>query len=563
MHIDDNDLDLTGAAASFDIPAGDVDTVLTRARKRSRRQRAGLATVTTIAVVAGAVAFIGTRGDRDGRIGVATQPGGVARLGDAGLRWTRADNVEGLAWSPSISGDGPVYALSTGKGEKAVEGTRQNGYVYRSTDGVDWTSASKLGTDLYLSDLAPGSGRVYAVGTGPATAMTANRKPASDVLAGWSDDDGKTWSKAHLPVDVIGMAPHTLTLSVVDTAIATSDKGTVAVAQLQAALDVPALLPAGAAAPNGWATTATGVDVLGPKRDNPCPAGTSLDNGGEPATKPDEVMPTYCMKPGTDGRDPTVLSPQDARGVTASYTWDQLHVDGDLLRAARHQPFAFFAPAGSTQFERVQMADASISAPITLEHDAAGFDLVAAQWVDPVVAKQARPGMTVLHSPDGRQWEQAPPQDGLDWFGGAGQLGGRAALLGGGTDGAFLLRKTDTGWGRTPLDDLVPHAPNTQFNLGSGGVGPAGVAVVLMETPDDATMRANPQQRWQPTYHLLTSRDGVTWQAQSLEDVAGQPVTGVSGIVVTADRIVVTFLQTRTDASAATAPRITMVGTPR
>lgn len=74
-----------------------------------------------------------------------------------------------------------------------------------------------------------------------------------------------------LPVDMAAVGAKALRASVGDTEVAAGPDGVVAVARLFAMLDVPALLPAGVKAPNGWVATATGVDVLGAGIPAACP----------------------------------------------------------------------------------------------------------------------------------------------------------------------------------------------------------------------------------------------------------------------------------------------------
>jgi len=551
-----HDLNLDDAANRFDIPAGDVDAVVSRGRTRSQRRRAVMATVTTIAVVTGAASFIGTRGtDGDGDdTNVAAEVSGDAKLGDDQFTWTRSESAKGLTWAPAVGGSGQLYALSTGPGERMSESVRQNGHVYRSSDGVDWQSVSRLGSDMFLSDLAPSSERLYAVGTGPATAVAGRTAKSSELIAGWSDDGGKTWSKAALPFDMKAVAAKTLNSSVTDTEVAASPKGTLAAAVVRAALDVPALLPAGATAPNGWATTATGVDVLGPKKSRSvCPAGTTAEKGGDPGqTRATEVGPTYCHDENAPDRSSTtVVSPQDARGVTASYTWDQLGVTGDLLRAARGELVAFFAEPGSTDFVRVDTGSEQAGAPLLAIAAEDGFDIVKSSAPKPMGPAV----MSVLHSADGRTWAPTSTDSKMAFASYAGLLGATPVVLGGSEQGApVMMRRTPTGWVSTDLSPLVARPADTEVFIGSAGVGPAGAAVSVSITNE---------QRDESVNRLLTTRDGVTWHDQSVDELAGRKVGGVGMVVVTGERVVVSTYLPKTDGKAETAPRLTLIGTPR
>ena len=562
-----NDLHLDDAANTFDIPPGDVDAVVSRGRSRTQRRRALLATVTTIAVVAGATTFIGTRGDDGdgGRTQIATAINGKATLGEDQFTWTRREGAQSLAWAMGIGGSGRLYALSTGPGERMSDNVRRNGHVWRSTDGVDWQSVSRLSSDMFLSDLAPASERLYAVGTGPSTAAVPGRPTnASDLIAGWSDDGGETWNKAVLPFDMKAVAAKSTLASITDTEIASSPKGTVAIAAARANLDVPALLPDGAKAPNGWAISATGVDVLGPKRDNVCPPGTTAEKSGEDreSTKPAEVGPVYCFDENAPDPKGTVVSPQDARGVTASYTWDQLGISGDTVHAARGDLVAFFAEPGSTDFERVDLGDVQgEGGPLLAVAAEDGFDIVRAIHAP----LSGYPGtVSILHSVDGRTWAPAATDKGMDFPSSAGLLGTTPVVFGGTEQGRpVMMRRDGATWVTTDLSSLVSRPANAEVFLSSAGVGPAGVAVaVMIQEMDDKGGTREPSAA-APVTRLLTSRDGVSWHDQSLDDIAGRKTGSVNMIVVTGDRLIVSALLPKTDDKAEVAPRLTLVGTPR
>jgi hypothetical protein len=568
-----NDLHLDDVANTFDIPPGDVDAVVSRARSRTQRRRALMATVTTIAVVTGAVSFIGTRGDDgdDDSTNVATEIVGDAKLGDDQFTWTSTESAKGLAWAPAVGGSGQLYALSTGPGERMGDTVRQNGHVYRSADGVDWQSVSRLSSDMFLSDLAPASERLYAVGTGPATAVAG--KPtsakASDLIAGWSDDGGETWNKAVLPFDMRAVAAKSINTFVMDTEVASSPKGTLAVAAVRTNLDVPALLPDDAKAPNGWVTTADGVDVLGPRKTTSvCPAGTTAEKGGprrvETDTKPGEVGPTYCFNENADDRSPestTIVTPQEAQGVTATYTWDQLGVSGDVLRAARGELIGFFAEPGSTDFTRLDMGAVQVGSPLFAIAAEDGFDIIKSSAPSP---KGERSHMSVLHSSDGRTFAPVASDPSMAFASYAGLLGSTPVVFGGTEDGKpVMLRRGAASWTATDLSGLVTHPSDTMVYMGSAGVGPAGAAVSVMIAPMETKDGRTEPRAEQPVTRLLTTRDGVTWHDQSIDDLAGRKTGGVGMIAVTGDRLVVTALLPKTDDKAEVAPRLTLIGTPR
>lgn len=558
-------LDLKGAASRLRIPAGSMDAVMERATRRSHRRRRAVATITTLGVVAVTAGGINLAGRGDDGTPLVTA-GGVIR-GESGLTWRQVAPASALGFATPSDGTGPVYALSTAAGQTDFgKNYRQNSVVWRSDDGVEWSAASALGDDLYLSDLATRDSRVYAVGTGPATAAVG-AKGVVDLMVGWSDDGAKSFQRNRLPLDTAAIAAKSIRSGVTDTEVATGPTGTVAVAKLYSTLNVRALLPAGVTAPNGWTTSATGVDLLGPGTAPACPATegqgatatTVVPRGGDP--RPGEIEPTWC---GDENGMTAQFGPQEGRGVTASYTWAQLGVDGDLLRAVLGQPVAFFAPAGSTAFERVELPGLSgISpGPVVLESGDEGFDLL-------VGSGGAKPGdprsttMTVLHSDDGRAWTDAGQAlGGLGWSVAAGRLNGRLTVVGDSEAGAVVVRSDGAGgWTTSPLSAAVdPDTIAGRFHVYAAGVGPLGIVVVGATAPE-----VQGRNDVNPPVRLLVSRDGVTWSDQSVEELAGQPVAGVTRVSIEGQRAIVTANLPRPggpSSKPSPSKQIALVGTP-
>lgn len=617
-HHDDFDLDLSQAAETLHIPPGDVDAVVNRGRRRARRRRTAVATMTTVAVVAATVTGFGLldRGDR----GVPVAAGGGVRRGESGIRWERVSSSSALGFARTIEGTGPVYALSTAPGDVDPNPRNHSRVLWKSDDGVEWQSVSKLSDDLFLADLSSAGSRIYAVGTGPATAAVAGQRPAVDLIVGWSDDGGKTWRKAKLPLDMQAIAARTTLSGVRFTEVAAGAKGTVAVAVPYGALDMAKVLPAGVSAPNGWAITDDGVDLLGPRSSNPCPAGTSEHPPGEPKPAPaespppptetpppfrkappppadvtatsgppdgpdrpaaaaavaqptraqpttGEVHPTFCYR---GEADPLELSPQQAQGVTRHYTWPELGVEKDLLAAVRGQAVAFTAEHGSSKFERVELSGGEgIYGPVTVGAGDDGFDLIGARWsgIDARLRRQPPP-MAVLHSVDGREWtpgDLATP--GLGSVTAAGQLGGRTTLIGqGDRDDPVLIRADGAGgWTSTPLGDVISRPAGSHLGVAGAAVGPFGVVAVVAVVP----ARAEEPSEMVPAppepgvaFRLLVSRDGVVWDDHPLDELAGGQVNGVGSVVVTSQQAVVTAIlgQNRPGAGQKI-QRATLVGT--
>jgi hypothetical protein len=557
------DHDLQATAAGFDIPSGDVDTVVDRARQRTHRRKRVQATASTIAVVVALVSGVMVFDTNDKATPVATV-GHAAQRGDIGLRWHKVDPSSVLGMAADAGGTGPLYALSTGAGEKPTERTRMNGVVWRSDDGIEWQAASRLGSDLYLSDLASGADRLYAVGTGPATTSIAGRKPFNDAYAGWSDDGGKSFAKARLPIDTAAIAAHATSSGVGLARIATGARGTVAIVSMSTEPDVASLLPAGATAPNGWAVSDAGIDVLGPRPDDDgCPAGSTTkelmaraqgDVSVPDSTVPGRIPPTFCFK--SEREAPIQVTPQDARGVTRSYSWAELGVSGDVVSAFRSEAMTFVAPPGSTAFERVDPPADNVGFTPYLLGDDDGFTLITQK----TSYSPDQSPFEVLRSADGRTWTPAGSVPG--WVQSAGRLGSTDAVVASEqtADGGSvprLYRSTEGNeWAPTDLSTLVDTPADSDGGVWASDIGPFGVAAVFSVMPRQERLRA------QPTFYILSSRDGITWQVDALEGLAGMKIGGVPRVLVTRDSIVINAIKAGTDTTGTQpAEKITLVGT--
>jgi len=560
--------ELAAAANSIPMSLGDVDKVTALGRRRRARRRGALSGVTALALVASIATLANV--NHDAPTNVATF--GAVTRGDVDLEWEVLSTSDGLGMSGSdVNGAGPFYALSTAAGRADVGKNRPSRVLWRSDDGVSWTAATTLGNDLFLSDLAPADGRVYAVGTAPAQAGVKRR---GDLVAGWSDNGGKTFSKTTLPIDWAGIESGSATTQLLGTQIASSDKGTIVTATVHAALDVPRLLPQGAAAPDGWATTATGVDVLGPEKDKlECPAGTTPARdakmveargtnraGGigpveQADTRPKarEVDPEWCVTD-DDKRESVMVTPQEQRGVVRSFTWSELGVTGDLLDAATRQLFGFFAPKDTTDFTRVDLgAVRADTAYVDADED--GFHIFASSNV----AGSNTADTVDLSSEDGRIWTSIAGPREMQWVSAAGTVAGRRIVIGDSATGTLVARADGAGgWAVTPLSSVIDPAlsggrPVHSF---SAGIGALGVVVAATPTVDDAN-----QSAVAPTL-LVFSRDGSTWEDQSVEQIAGRAVGVPLRIFVSGQRAVVSLSGGSTREGEAPKPQTILVGTP-
>jgi hypothetical protein len=484
-----NDLDLRKEGRSLAIPSGDVDAVVGRGATLARRRHRAIAGGMAVILAASAVSYMAlTRDGKPTRVLIGDGPTTEIRRGDAGIRWEKVPVRSGLTWTNNRS-EG-LYAVSTAPGRGDPNNPDMRPVLWHSADGVEWADVRALG-DLYLGDLADRGARLYGVGTGPASAAVAGKKPVSDLVVGWSDNGGRDWARRNLPVDVRAMAAKTRRIGVGQVEVAATDQAVVAVASFIGELDVPALLPDGQTAPNGWVTTDNGVDVLG---DGPeCPAGTSStppdERGSKPRRQetnnepPGEQYSYECFK--ADGTAESV-SPQDSRGVKASYTWEQLGVNDDLRRAVRNEPFVFVAAAGTTDFTPATVP--ALSGKLgnaLLDTNGDGLLLVVNERGD--LKSRGEPKSVVLRSTDGRTWSAAPTPPGFQYALGLGRLGQRTALLGGGAGGATMwLANPDGTWSPSSLAGAVdPEASkDARVELVGADVGPLGVVAVVSVVRD-------------------------------------------------------------------------------
>jgi hypothetical protein len=479
---------LPALADTLPVPPGRLDAVLARSAERRRRaQQARLTSLTLVVVlVAGLVA---SRLDSPGKGQVTvSSTNSSLRRGNTGITWRRTDTTDALGWTDSQTAGGALYALSTAPGPAdPTARTAPARALYKSDDGVRWTPAATLGGDLFLSDLSARGDRLYGLGTGTASAVTTTGRSVADLTVSWSDDGAKTWKKTALPVDLRAIAAKATTVSVGTPRIAAGPRGVVAVASVNAELDLSTVLPAGVTAPNGYALSDSGVDILGPG--SGCPAGssaqpagspsppTTIRSGTTPATTPGQVQATTCYP--ARGGTASMVTPQAAQGVVRSFTWAQLGVGGDLLQAVQGGAMAFSSTDGTT-FERAALPDGRVGA----------LDLVAGDDGFTLVGLTNAPGKAaaaiVLRSDDGRAWVRSaiPPVPGVPRA--LGQLDGRVSMVGVGPADPTVSVLGGGGWSTSSLRDALDPGvvEKGSVSLEGAAVGPLGVVAVLSVTPD-------------------------------------------------------------------------------
>jgi hypothetical protein len=324
-------------------------------------------------------------------------------------------------------------------------------------------------------------------------------------------------------------------------------------------------------APDGWATTATGVDDLGPAKDQtPCPDGyttdkSALEANGESSRsakvadsrdrerdlpRQREVEPGWCFA--ADGSDSGVsVTPQEMRGIVRSVTWDELGVNGDARLAASKHLFGFFAAANSTDFERVDLGGAR-SDMAYLDADDDGFNVFASG----ITYGSSPAGSVDLHSVDGKTWTSADGPADLNWISAAGTVNGVRTVVGDNSTGAVVARADGNGgWVVTPLAGVVDSNGRPVHTM-AAGVGGLGVIVALYPEYDEKDGVNLP-----PTL-LAFSRDGVTWENHPVEQLAGHKVGVPLRVIVSGTRAVVALSGGSSADGTEPKPQTILVATP-
>lgn len=528
--------DLPVAAKEMLVPEGNVNAVLVRAARRRRHRRRVQATslMLAAAVAAGGLA-VQLRSDSERPLDVASTAGALRR-GETGVVWRHGDTRNALAYVRTQTIGGTLYALSTAPGPAdPFARTQPPQVLYRSRDGVDWTPIDRNGGVSFLADLSARGERLYGVGTTTASVVTTTGRDVADVAIHWTDDGASTWHRTMLGVDLAAIAAKSSSVQMGSMSIAAGEKGVVAVVGVTAQLDLTTVLPAGVGAPNGWAVGDGGIDILG--AGTACPAGTTSRPGappGPPTTVrpvaggagPGQVGASPCYQ--ADGT-PALVTPQQMRGVTRSFTWADLGIGGDLLRAVLGTPMAFWSADGMS-FERVDAPLRGLSsAQVTTVGD--GFVIVAQQNAGGISRAVA------LRSADGRRWSPPTATDGRLFASSLGEVRGRAAVVGNGEDGPTVAHLDSGGWRTGALAQLIdpPVMEKESSFLIGGAVGPLGiVAVVQVREP-------RPRED-SIAYHLLFSRDGETWSTTLLSELVDGPIASVGNVLVTENRIIVTVI---------------------
>ncbi len=227
---------LHDTASELDVPSIGVSAVRRHGSTRQHRRRAGIATVSAVALLgAGALTVqrlshnpspstgpAATANDSEptstqiGTFSTAAprDPGSsgepVQRV-DSAFVWNAvepgsAEAVTNLVWGIGPTQEAPYFAWSTAPGP-IVEGEFRP-VLYRSDDGIRWApAANDTFTEPQVSKrgLASQNGVLFAFGTAAATAAIP-QGGAGDAVVDVSSDGGASWQTQVLPLDLRGLA---------------------------------------------------------------------------------------------------------------------------------------------------------------------------------------------------------------------------------------------------------------------------------------------------------------------------------------------------------------------
>jgi len=412
-----------------------------------------------------------------------------------------------------------LYALSTAPGPAdPTSRTPPPKVLYRSSDGVNWAPTGRTTGDLYLADLSTKGDRLYAVGTGTAAVVTTKGRPVADLAVSWSDDAAQTWRRTTLGIDLVAIAAKAADVQVGSLSIAAGAGGVVAVAGVTAQLDLDKALPPGVDVPNGWAMTETGIDILG--SGSSCPDGTTPGSPGvvmptvRPGTapRPGQLRNTVCYR--ADGAQVSV-TPEQGHGVERSFTWAELGIGGDVLRAVQGTPTAFWSADGEA-FERVDAPFDGLNS-IQVTALGSGFTMFGQQGQQMVGGVTKVGGM---RSADGRHWSAVPGPPGMSMATAIGPVGGRIAIVGRDARGPSAGVLDGDAWTTGSLGDVLDTG-GTDPRSGSGSlvgaaVGPLGLVAVVQSE--------------------------VTWSSQPLAALVDGPIARIGNVTVTDSKVIVTAI---------------------
>jgi hypothetical protein len=491
---------LTARAITIELPPGDPSSLVARAAARRRRRRTVGSSLAAIALVTGAVTVqqIGSNDTSGGE--VASQADAVTAAEP--LRWSTVVPNVGVAWSNStvVTDDGTQFGLSTAPGRYDPDEPGTSQTLYRSADGVEWSTV-ELPADLWPSQLAASGNDLYAVGTSPAAGGGRSVVVARSAAGG-------AWATISLPLGLASLDAQYPGLGVHGLDVAVGADGIVASVVVQAYVDAAPYLPADLEGA-GWTWTATGLEVYGPPEGCEQRAANEIDCGDE-------------------GSAPV---PRKEGAVIASYTFAELGIGSELQSLIAGQLHVFASSDGAT-FDEVALPDGARGQGSVVATDE-GFVLFTSDYTS------GGNIVTTLHSGDGRSWTVDGAAAIEGWLVTTGKIGGRAAaVVQSPIDGGAVLRtrQPDGSWSTLDLDAVVSELgvpAGRHLSVGSADIGPLGAAAVV-STYDGVTGEFD-------QHFAVYSPDGRSISIQPLATLPAAPAGYPGAVRVSADAVTIVF----------------------
>ena len=533
------------------IAGAGVEAVMDRGRRHQRNRIIGLtagAVVLVGAMIVGAVALQSVVDERPATADRDVVDGDASPATAAELEWVAAESPVGFS-SDLVAGVDAIYALTTAPGVTGdVPLEQREQAIFTSADGEMWTS-TVLPRDLWVQDLATGDGALYAIGTAPG--VTPWDGVAMNVDVGVSDDGAESWSYTDLPLSAA--PPEGLDFQVsTSTSIAAGDAVVAAVTtQFHAGYEsMLALVPDDIRSETlDLRATAEGIQAIDIRLVEaaaqdcdmdrgvvrlPADAGgaattTSLDPAG--ASGDGDVLPEAC--------DAVRGDPGEFDGfVVWEATWDELGVGGG-------DPFVteMFVSDDGERFEAVESPFTGESAVRVFTVDG-GF-----------VAGTAYGDIELLHSGDGRSWEQLVGVPPLTELHAVGSVGDRIVVVGGLSGKPVVVSATRPGgpWSTHDLAGLLADIGMTRdVWVQAADVGALGAAVSVAAWSDTIQMSQAA---------VLHSADLESWAALPSEELVGARSVYYERVAVSPEAVLAQAMLP-SDAPGGRSLRLTAIGSP-
>lgn len=503
---------LTTGASALDLPGGDLNAIVSRARRRRRNRGVGMVVAVALTVGTGAAVLSGPEEQ-------ALQYMSPSSLTPSPFDWTLVEPVSGMVSKRSTAlTDGSIYSLSTAPG--AVSTGDEPLHLYRSVDGAEWDEVA-LPDDLWAGSLTSVGSSLYAVGTAPGP------RGGAQMAIAVTDDGGTSWRTEVLTtpdLDVL-VADHPGQVTARSMVVVDGPAGLVGAVRVHSNPDVGQLLPPDVDLEGRW---------------------TSIDTRGVIVFDQDTDGPGGDVDPWTT----------DVDGLVARYSWDELGYPtalADLVRGRLHT----FSLTEDGQIEDWQQpAPGSTAYELTLLAADDGYRLLHTGLPDGA----GEAATMALYSADGRRWEADPQWSPVTAsLLASGHLDGRPSvtLSGAVEEGGPIVWTVaaDGTWNPFDLAEVLHDtaAAGVDLFFPAAEYGPLGLAAVAEGHADGR----------QEGSYVIHTPDGRSVSVVDLSDhlADGDPARATS-VSVTADAVLVGLTDPRARHEEGPSLRL-LVGTPR